>query len=83
MPVVAPAATVTEDGSVSAVLLSERETVVPPEGAACEIVTVQLVVPPELTVAGVHCKPVTVACGATVTAAVAAPPFNDAVTVTD
>ena len=82
VPVVAPAATVTEDCSVSAALLSEMETVEPPEGAACDNVTVQLVLPPELIVEGVHCRLVTVICGATVTDAVVEPPFSEAATVT-
>jgi len=82
VPVVAPAATVIEDGSVNAVLLSETETTLPPEGAACEIVTAHVALPPELTVEGVHCRLVTVTCGATVTEAVAELPFSEAVTVT-
>jgi hypothetical protein len=83
LPVVAPAATVTEAGGVSAVLLSESVTPVPPVGAACEMVTVQLVLPPDATEVGVQLKPVTVvAGGVTVTEAVFEVPFNDAVTVT-
>jgi len=60
LPVVAPAATVTDAGVVSAVLLSDTVTAVPPVGAADEIVTVQLVLPPDTTDVGVHVSPVTV-----------------------
>jgi len=44
---VAPAGTVTEEGVVSAVVLSERLTSWPPVGAAAERVTVQEADPPE------------------------------------
>jgi hypothetical protein len=37
----APADTLTEAGTIRAVVLLERETVTPPELTACEIVTVQ------------------------------------------
>ncbi len=80
--VVAPAATVTEAGTVSAVvLLLFSVTLDPPVGAACDNVTVQLDVPAELTVVGVHCTAVTVTVGDTVSEAVAEPPFSVAVTV--
>ena len=82
LPVVAPAATVTEAGTVSAVLFEESATEDPPVGAACVNVAVQLEVPPELTVVGVHCRLVTVICGDTVTVAVFEAPFSVAVTVT-
>src|SRR6516162_1902468 len=50
---VAPAAIVTEAGTVSAaVLLSERLTTVPPLGAVVESVTVQVDVDPDVTLAG-------------------------------
>ena len=65
MAVVAPAPTVTDTGTVSAVLVSEIVTAVPPEGAACDSVTVQVEVPPEVIPVGLHCSPVTV--GRTVT----------------
>src|SRR5437867_991720 len=42
------AATVTEAGTVSVVLLEERATLAPPVGAAWERVTVQVEVPPEI-----------------------------------
>jgi hypothetical protein len=52
--VVAPAATATEAGTVSAALLSERLTVVPPVGAALDIATVQVDLPPEAMLVGEH-----------------------------
>lgn len=54
LAVVAPAATVTEAGTVKALLLSESVTTVPPVGAASDSVTVQVVEAPEPTVVGVH-----------------------------
>ncbi len=81
--VVAPLATVAEAGTVrAALLLSESATSAPPDAAACDKVTVQVEVPPDATVAGAHCTPLTVVPGVTVTDAVDEPPFNDAVTVT-
>src|SRR4030095_11299990 len=77
--------TVTDAGTVRAVLSSETATVAPPVGAIADNVTAQLEVPPDVTVAGVHCNPVIVggtATGATVTDAVFKPPFHVAVTVT-
>ena len=83
MDVVELPATVTEAGTVSDVLLEERATAEPPVGAACESVTVQVEVPPEATVVGVHCNVVTLAGGGvTVIEAVVEPPLSDAVTVT-
>ena len=82
--VVAPAATVAAAGTVNAVLLSDSVTAVPPVGAACEIVTVQVELLPEVTEAGVHPNAVTVGAtvtGVTVTVAVAELPFSVAVTV--
>jgi len=83
LAVVEPAATVTEAGTGSAVLLDETATPEPPVGATCDNVIVQVVLPPEVIVAGVHCKVVTVTGGVTVTAEVAEVLFSDAVTVTD
>ncbi len=51
---VAPDATLTEPGTVNAVTLLDRVTVMPPVPAACESVTVQVDVPPELRLAGLH-----------------------------
>ena len=51
---VAPAATVTEAGTVSAALLSERETTAPPVGAALLRVTVQVAEALEVSEAGLQ-----------------------------
>ncbi len=51
---IAPDATFTEAGTVNAVTLLESVTVMPPVPAACESVTVQEDVPPELRLAGLH-----------------------------
>jgi hypothetical protein len=79
---VAPAATVTEDGTVRAALLSETATVRPPVGAAPERVTVHAEVPPELIVEGEHNRLLITASGVTVTDAVLEDAFELAVTVT-
>ena len=52
--VVAPAVTVTEAGTVSAALFEESPTDDPPDGAAGETVTVQVVVAPDATEFGEH-----------------------------
>jgi hypothetical protein len=52
--VVAPAATVTDAGTVKLALLSERVTIVPPVGAAKDSVTVQVDADPEVRVVGRH-----------------------------
>jgi hypothetical protein len=68
---------------VSAVLLLETITAVPLAGAACEMLTVHVALPPAGTVFGVQLKPVTVAVGGvTVRAVVTAVPFNAALTDT-
>ncbi|MGB9454590.1 MAG: hypothetical protein WCB12_00980 [Bryobacteraceae bacterium] len=51
---VAPDATVTEAGTVNAAALLDSATVIPLENAACESVTVQTDVPPELRLVGLH-----------------------------
>lgn len=56
----APAATVTDAGTLRAALLSARETTVPPEGAAWLRRTVQVDVPGALTEAGPQVNPVRV-----------------------
>jgi hypothetical protein len=56
--VLLPAATVTEVGVVKSVLLSERATTVPPVGAALLSVTVQLLTPPDASVAELQVNPV-------------------------
>ena len=75
------AATVTEVGSVSAELLSESATLVPPVGAAWLRVTVQVVEAPELTLVGLQVS-AEIAVGATrLRVAVWEAPFRVAVTV--
>ena len=49
-----PPAAATDVGVVSRVLLSDRETVVPPGGAALLRVTVQVLVTPEARLLGLH-----------------------------
>jgi hypothetical protein len=71
LPVVAPAATVTDAGTVNAALFEEIATDAPPARAAFASVTVQVDVPPETTDAGVHASAVTVeGTGVTVTVVV-------------
>jgi hypothetical protein len=83
LAVVAPAATVNDAGTVSAVLFDDSDTAVPPVGAACEIVTVHVELPPDATEVGVQVNPViVVGGGVTVTDAVPVLPFSVAVTVT-
>jgi hypothetical protein len=82
--VVAPGATVTDPGTLKAVLLSETDTAAPAEGAAPDTVTVQADVPPDDTVVGVHCSAETViGAGVTVRDAVLELLLSDAVTPTD
>jgi len=82
---VAPALpTVTEAGTARAELFADRLTTEPPAGAACEIVTVQVLVEPETILVGEHCNLDTLTGGGvTVTAAVLELLPNDAVRVTD
>ena len=82
VPVVAPAASVIDAGTVNAALFPDSATAVPPVAAACDSVTVHVVLPPEEIEVGEHCSAVTFTDGATVSDAVAEPPFNDPVTVT-
>jgi len=51
---VAPEATVTEAGTLNVVVLLESATLMPPEPAACESVTMHDEVPPELMLVGLH-----------------------------
>jgi len=79
---VAPAATITDAGTVSAALFEESPTEAPPARAARDKVTVQLEVEPDTTEFGEHDTPeIDGASGVTVTEAVAVP-FNVPVTVT-
>ena len=58
--VAAPAATVTDAGTVNVLLLEERLTTVPPLGAASDRVTVQVEDEADSRVAGLHCSAETV-----------------------
>ena len=79
---VAPAATVTDAGTVRVALLEESPTEAPPVRAADVSVTVQEEVAPEVTELGEHDRPETAgAGGVTVTVAVAVP-FSVPVKVT-
>jgi hypothetical protein len=81
LPVVDPAATVTEAGTVSTALLSETATEVLAVGAA-DNVTLQVEVAPDAIEVGEHCSDETViAGGVIVTEAVCELPFSEAVTV--
>jgi hypothetical protein len=84
LAVVELAATLAEYGIWSDVLSSDIFTNEPPDGAAFDNITLQVVLPPDATVDGVHCSAVTVtvATGVTVTDAVAEVPFNVAVSIT-
>src|SRR5215468_692022 len=80
--VVAPAATVTDAGTVRAALLEESPTEEPPVNAARFSVTVQLEAEPGATELGEHERPDTAGgTGVTVTEAVMLP-FRVAVTIT-
>ena len=63
--VLEPAGTSTEAETATALLPLDSPTEEPPAGAACDSVTVQLEVPPDVTAVGEHCKEETVipACG--------------------
>lgn len=58
--VVAPAATVTDAGTLNALLLDERLTTVPPLGAASDSVIVQVEDEADSKLAGLHCSAETV-----------------------
>ncbi len=60
---VAPDATVTEAGTVSAAALLESVTVIPPVPAACDSVTVHEDVPPEFRLVGLHDTRLTTVAG--------------------
>ncbi len=80
--VVAPALTVTEAGTVSAVLLEESPTEAPPVRAAEDNVTVQMLPEPDATELGEHDRPETAGTGGVTVTVVVTLPFNVAVTVT-
>jgi hypothetical protein len=56
VPLICPEATITLPGTMTLTLLLDRVTGDPPGGAALDSVTVQLVVPGALTVAGEQVK---------------------------
>ena len=68
--VVAPAATVTDAGTVSEVLLLASVTEAPPDSAGCVVMTVQVLVAPCPRLAGVHVTLVTITGPSRVIAAV-------------
>jgi len=76
---VAPDATFTEAGTVSAAALLESVTVIPPEPAACESVTEQAEVPPEFKVVGLQDTALTVIGATSEIDAVLELPFKVAV----
>jgi hypothetical protein len=77
------AATVTVAGTVKKVLLDESDTTVPPPGATCESVTVQMEIEPEVRAPGAQLKPETLGRDVRLIAALAELPFREAVTIAD
>ncbi len=73
--VVAPAATVTDPGTVSAALVPDRLTSAPPVGAAADSVTVHVDVDVEPKLVGAHCRLETV--GRELCVTVIAPPVPE------
>jgi hypothetical protein len=51
-----PAAIASDAGIVTAVLVEDRFTVIPPEGAACPSVTVQVALAPDTRLVGLHAR---------------------------
>ena len=78
----APAGTVTEGGTLAKVLFDNSAMIEPLAGAGAEIVTAQVALAPEATVAGEHIR-LDTAVAVTVNDAVAVVPFSEAVSVTD
>jgi len=76
---VAPDATLTDGGTLNAVTLLERATVIPPEPAACDSVTEHADVPPEPRLVGLHDTRLTVVDATSEIDAVLEPPFKLAV----
>ena len=70
-----PAPTVTDAGTLSASVLLESATAVPPEAAALESVTVQVALVPEARVTGEQVSELSDPGSATVMLAVCAPPL--------
>jgi len=75
------AGTVTDAGTVSAVLLLESVTALPPVGADSFRVTVQVVDAPELTLLGLHARAETTAGSTKLNVVLCKVPFKVAVTV--
>jgi hypothetical protein len=76
--VVLPAPTVTEAGTVNAAALLDSVTVAPP---VFDTVTVQVELPPDPRLAGLHVNPLTTVAVASVIVAVAVLPFSAAAMV--
>jgi len=75
LALLAPAAMVTEAGTVRFVLLSDKAIAIPPLGAAALALTVQLATPGVLIVVGLQLNDVMV--GSTVVTPVTVPPVPD------
>jgi hypothetical protein len=76
--VVLPDATVTEAGTVNAAALLDSVTVAPP---VCVTVTVQVALPPDPRLAGLHVRPLSNTGATSAIIAVCVPPFSVAVMV--
>ena len=72
----------TEAGTLTKVLFDDNAMIEPLAGAGAEIVTVQVELVPEATVAGEHVR-LDTAAAVTVSAAVAVVAFSEAVSVAD
>jgi hypothetical protein len=83
VPVVAPAATVAEAGTVREALLLASDTAAPPAGAALLSVTVHAAAAPEERVEGLHATEETTVAAASEMVAFAEDPFQLAVTRAD
>ena len=70
-----PEPTVTDAGTVNAVLVSVRVTAAPPAGAAPERITVHVELPPDVTVLGEHANEDTTTAVARLTVALAELPL--------
>src|SRR5215475_1656676 len=80
LAVVAPAATVTDAGTVAAfTLLLVRVTTAPPAGAAAPRVTAAVLLAPPVTAAGLSVSPATAAGGLTVSVTILDAPLHVAV----
>ena len=80
---VAPAATVTEAGTVNKALFLDRETTAPPAGAGLLRATVQVLLAPEVRAAGVQLRPVSRVGASRLTEKVAVLPATEAVMVAE